>query len=118
MCWNCAGARSSDLAALLPSVSAAAKAQPAGERPRIRLLSALASLLERMSERSTLVVTLDDVHLADGSSWEALNYLSRNLADSRLLILLAAGRASWPSTRSQARWCGPSSRRGCLPGFT
>ena len=35
-------------------------------------------------------MTLDDVHLADGSSWEALNYLSRNLADFRLLVLLAA----------------------------
>jgi class 3 adenylate cyclase/ATP/maltotriose-dependent transcriptional regulator MalT len=84
------GGHVDDLAALLPSVSAAAKAQPAGDRPRIRLLSALASLLERMSERSTLVVILDDVHLGDGSSWEALNYLSRNLADSRLLVLLAA----------------------------
>jgi class 3 adenylate cyclase/DNA-binding CsgD family transcriptional regulator/tetratricopeptide (TPR) repeat protein len=84
------GGHVDDLAALLPSVSAAAKGQSGGDRPRIRLLSALASLLQRMSERSTLVVTLDDVHLADGSSWEALNYLSRNLVESRLLILLAA----------------------------
>jgi class 3 adenylate cyclase/DNA-binding CsgD family transcriptional regulator len=84
------GGHVDDLAALLPSVSAAAKAQPAGDRSRIRLLSALASLLQRMSERSTLIVTLDDVHLGDGSSWEALNYLSRNLAGSRLLVLLAA----------------------------
>ncbi len=84
------GGQVDDLAALLPSVSAAAKAHPSVDRPRIRLLSALTSLLQRMSERAPLVVTLDDVHLADGSSWEALNYLSRNLADFRLLILLAA----------------------------
>jgi ATP/maltotriose-dependent transcriptional regulator MalT len=79
-----------DLAALLPSVGAAARIEAHGERPRIRLLGALASLLQALSERSTVVVTLDDVHLADGSSWEALNYLSRNLAESRILFLLAA----------------------------
>ncbi len=84
------GGQVADLAALLPSVSAAAKAQTSDDRPRVRLLSALASLLQRMSERAPLVVTLDDVHLADGSSWEALNYLSRNLADFPLLVLLAA----------------------------
>jgi class 3 adenylate cyclase/ATP/maltotriose-dependent transcriptional regulator MalT len=84
------GGQVDDLAALLPSVSAASNSQPAGDPPRIRVLSALASLLQRMSERAPLVVTLDDVHLADGSSWEALNYLSRNLADSSLLVLLAA----------------------------
>ncbi len=79
-----------DLAALLPSVGGAARVQPGAERPRIRLLAALAGLLQRLSARSTVVVTFDDVHLADGSSWEALNYLSRNLTDSSLLILLAA----------------------------
>ena len=84
------GGHVDDLATLLPSVCAAARIQPKGERPRIRLLGALASLLERLAERATVVVTLDDVHLGDGSSWEALNYLSRNLTDSRLLILLAA----------------------------
>jgi DNA-binding CsgD family transcriptional regulator len=82
--------RADDLAALLPSVSAAAGIQPHGEPPRIRLLGALASLLQRLAARAPVVVTLDDVHLGDGSSWEALNYLSRNLNDSRLLILLAA----------------------------
>jgi ATP/maltotriose-dependent transcriptional regulator MalT len=85
----CAG-HVDDLSALLPSVSAAANIQPDGERPRIRLLGALARLLQGLSERSPVIVTLDDVHLADGSSWEALNFLSRNLADSRLFILLAA----------------------------
>jgi ATP/maltotriose-dependent transcriptional regulator MalT len=85
----CAG-HVEDLAALLPSVSAAARIQPDGERPRIRLLGALARLLQGLCERCPVIVTLDDVHLADGSSWEALNFLSRNLADSRLFILLAA----------------------------
>jgi DNA-binding CsgD family transcriptional regulator len=84
------GGHVDDLATLLPSVGAVARIQPQGEPPRIRLLGALASLLQRLATRATVVVTLDDVHLGDGSSWEALNYLSRNLTDSRLLILLAA----------------------------
>jgi DNA-binding CsgD family transcriptional regulator len=33
---------------------------------------------------------LDDVHLADASSWEALQYLANNLAESRLLVVVAA----------------------------
>ncbi len=84
------GGHVEDLASLLPSVCAAARARPDGERPRIRLLGALAALLQRLTERSIVVVTLDDIHLGDGSSWEALNYLSRNLTDARMLVLLAA----------------------------
>lgn len=84
------GGHAEDLASLLPSVRAACRSAVVGEPPRIRLLGALASLLDRMAERSEVIVVLDDVHLADGSSWEALNYLSRNLSESRLLILLVA----------------------------
>ena len=47
------GGHVDDLAALLPSVSAATKVRPSDDRPRIRLLSALASLLQRMSETSS-----------------------------------------------------------------
>ena len=83
-----------DLAALLPTVQALVPDRglemAATEPPRIRLLGALVSLLDRLSRRSVLVVNLDDVHLADGSSWEALNYLTHNLFDSRLLVLLSA----------------------------
>jgi DNA-binding CsgD family transcriptional regulator len=50
----------------------------------------LARLLGRLSLESPVVIMLDDVHLADGSSWEALNFLTRNLADCRILMLLAA----------------------------
>jgi class 3 adenylate cyclase/DNA-binding CsgD family transcriptional regulator/tetratricopeptide (TPR) repeat protein len=78
-----------DLAALLPSV-AAANPSPGAAPPLVRQLAALANLLARLSEATPLVILLDDVHLADGSSWEALNYLTRNLADRRILIMLAA----------------------------
>jgi DNA-binding CsgD family transcriptional regulator/class 3 adenylate cyclase len=85
-----------DLATLLPSARAARAARAAdgggesAEPPGIRLLGALARLLGRLSEQSPLIIVLDDVHLADGSSWEALSYLTRNLIDCRVLLLLAA----------------------------
>ena len=41
-----------------------------------------AALLDNLSQAAPVVVMLDDVHLADGSSWEALNHLARNLRDS------------------------------------
>ena len=83
------GSHVEDLAALLPSVAAAGgRAQT--EPPRVRLLGGLAILLTNLNRRAPLVVVLDDVHLADGSSWEALNYLTRNLASSSILIVLAA----------------------------
>ncbi len=79
-----------DLAALLPSARAAKGGGETAEPPGIRLLGALARLLGRLSVAAPVMIVLDDVHLADGSSWEALNYLTRNLVDCRILILLAA----------------------------
>jgi class 3 adenylate cyclase/DNA-binding CsgD family transcriptional regulator/tetratricopeptide (TPR) repeat protein len=83
-------AGAADLAALLPSVAAVNPGLGATPTPLVRQLAALANLLARLSEVSPLIIILDDVHLADGSSWEALNYLTRNLADRRILIVLAA----------------------------
>jgi class 3 adenylate cyclase/DNA-binding CsgD family transcriptional regulator len=84
------GADAADLAALLPSVAAAGAGRPVTEPPRIRLLGALANLLARLAACGPLVIVLDDVHLADGSSWEALNYLAHNLAAHPILLVLAA----------------------------
>ncbi len=85
------GPNAEDLAALLPSVAAATNPSlPIAPPPLVRQLAALANLLARLSAATPVVIILDDVHLADGSSWEALNYLTRNLADRRILIVLAA----------------------------
>jgi predicted ATPase len=86
-----AGESAHDLAVVLPSVGAAAAGhRGSGRTPRIRVLAALANLLATLSLRSTLVVVLDDVHLADGSSWEALHFLAGSLAESRILLVLTA----------------------------
>jgi class 3 adenylate cyclase/ATP/maltotriose-dependent transcriptional regulator MalT len=83
-------AGAADLAALLPSVAAVNPGLGGTPTPLVRQLAALANLLARLADAAPLVIVLDDVHLADGSSWEALNYLTRNLADRRILIVLAA----------------------------
>jgi DNA-binding CsgD family transcriptional regulator len=85
-----AGESAPDLAMILPSVGAVAGQQGPDPAPRIRVLAALARLLAALSLRSPLVVVLDDVHLADGSSWEALHFLAGSLAESRILLVLTA----------------------------
>ncbi|MGH9037523.1 MAG: ATP-binding protein [Acidimicrobiia bacterium] len=79
-----------DLAALLRSAAAAAGSTPPGEPPRSRLLEGLAVVLAHLAEVAPVVVFLDDLHLADPSSWDALHYLARNLGESRVLVVATA----------------------------
>ncbi len=81
---------SDELAALLPSVAVAVGYHVGTEPPRIRILASLAVLLERIAERSPIIFHLDDAHLADGSSWEALSYLAHNLSSSPILVVVTA----------------------------
>lgn len=94
-----------DLAVILRSASAAAGAANASppatdaaapstpdrgdqEAPSaLRLREALAVLLRSLARRQPVVVLLDDLHLADVSSWEALDYLAHNLVDARVFVL-------------------------------
>jgi class 3 adenylate cyclase len=85
-----AGPYVDDLAAVLPSVALARGSAPAAEPPRARVLDGLGAVIERLAESQPVTVILDDVHLADASSWEALNHLSRHLAGVPLLVVLAA----------------------------
>jgi len=79
-----------DLASMLRSVAAARGSAPDQEPHRYRLLQGLAVLLANMADLQPVVVILDDVHLADASSWEALQYLTRNLPGTSLLVVAAA----------------------------
>jgi DNA-binding CsgD family transcriptional regulator len=79
-----------DLAVLLRSVAAVHRSVPAHQPPRLRLLEALTMVVRNLARESPLLVVLDDVHLADASSWDALSYLTRNLSGSRLLVIAAA----------------------------
>lgn len=79
-----------DLAALLRSAAAARGSPPLGEPPRSRLLEGLAVVLANLAQVAPLLVVLDDVHMADPSSWDALHYLARNLSGCRVLVLATA----------------------------
>ena len=79
-----------DLAALLHSVATVRGSAPDREPPRGRLLQGLATALSKLAAQAPVVVFLDDAHVADASSWEALSYLARALPQSRVLALVAA----------------------------
>jgi DNA-binding CsgD family transcriptional regulator len=90
-----------DLAALIRSVAAVRGSVSAREPPRSRLLEGLAVLAANLSRRAPVLVFLDDAHLADASSWEALGYLARTIQDARVLVV-AAARPAELSERAQA----------------
>ena len=79
-----------DLAELLRSVAAVRGAAPDHAPPRFRVLDGLAVVLANIARQRPVVAVLDDVHLADDSSWQALGYLARNLAGARVLVLAVA----------------------------
>jgi hypothetical protein len=79
-----------DLAALLRSVAAVRGSVPEREPPRLRVLEGLAGVLGGLSQQGPVLVFLDDVHQADASSWEALQYLARHLSQSAVMVIAAA----------------------------
>lgn len=79
-----------DLAGLLRSVAVVRGSVPEREPPQLQLLQGLAGALSNLARQNTVIVVLDDVHLADSSSWEALSYLVHNLPEGRLFIVAAA----------------------------
>jgi DNA-binding SARP family transcriptional activator len=80
-----------DLACLLRTVAAVRGSVPEAAPPSFRVLQGLASLLAELAARQPVLILLDDVHLADPSSWDELQYLIGNVRDARLLVV-AAGR--------------------------
>ena len=86
------GASLAELATLLTTVEAAAGGfdRAALAPQRWRLLEALVDLFDHLSADRPMLVVLDDVHLADVSSWEALRYLGRRLSDAPLAVVATA----------------------------
>lgn len=79
-----------DLAGLLRSVAVLRGSAPDREAPRLKLLEAIADLLVGLTRGAPVMVVLDDVQLADASSWELLGYLGRTLARAPLLVVMTA----------------------------
>ena len=75
---------------LAPYLSVLPPGDGNGASQRGRVLEAMTDLLRTLTDDAPLLVCLDDVHLADFSSWEALRYVSRRLTTRPLCILLTA----------------------------
>jgi DNA-binding NarL/FixJ family response regulator/tetratricopeptide (TPR) repeat protein len=82
-----------ELGALLPGLGgepedgAAAEQRPADAQPR--LFEALLAALDRLAADAPLLLILEDVHWADRSTRDFLAFLSRNLAEERVLAVLS-----------------------------
>ncbi len=84
------GGFADDLAGLLPTVAAVTGSQPSGELARLRLLEGLARILDGLARARPLIAVLDDVHLADPSSWDVLRHAARRFPDLPLLVVATA----------------------------
>ena len=82
------GGITDDLAGLCRSVAAARGGAPGAEVPRTRLLEGVAVAMRNLAAQAPVVAVLDDAHLADASSWEAIHYLARNASASPVLLVV------------------------------
>ncbi len=104
-----------ELAQVFPQLGAGQAPPETGDQAqaRLRLFESFVALLDLWAGASTLLVVLDDVHWADSSTRELLEYAARRLAKSRVM-LLATYRSDeldrlHPLTRAVQTW-----RRGGL----
>ena len=81
------GRRLVDLRELLPSIADALETSRGPAPSRLRILEALRSLLEALAAPRPVILAIDDLHLADPSSWECLNYLARNPPAAAVLLV-------------------------------
>ncbi|MGZ4314221.1 MAG: BTAD domain-containing putative transcriptional regulator [Gaiellaceae bacterium] len=86
------GTGASDLAQLLPELrelfpDLSEPASLESENARFRLFESVTLFLRRAAKSNPLVVVLDDLHAADEPSLLLLQFLVRDLGDSRLLIV-------------------------------
>ena len=58
--------------------------------PPTHVREALTIVLANLAREQPVVVLLDDMHLADASSWETLDYVAHNMIDNRVLVLVCA----------------------------
>jgi DNA-binding SARP family transcriptional activator/tetratricopeptide (TPR) repeat protein len=85
-----------DLAALTPELAASApgRAEAPPELERARLFEAVVALVEWAAAGDPLLLVMEDLHVADGSSLELAGYVARRL--STLPVLLVATHRDHP----------------------
>ena len=75
----------SDVRERLPGLPAAPTLDP--EQARFRLFDSISAFLKTASQRQPMVLVLDDLHWADKPSLLLLQFVARELAGSRLLLM-------------------------------
>ena len=75
----------SELKERLPDLPPPPSLEP--EQARFRLFDSVTTFLKNASKRQPLVVVLDDLHWADKPSLLLLQFLARDLKDSRILVV-------------------------------
>ena len=81
------GPARSELVRLLPELGDA----PAGEATpasQTRLFELLLGLFHRLGQEAPVLLVIEDVHWADRSTWDLLDFVVRNLRDERLLLVI------------------------------
>jgi tetratricopeptide (TPR) repeat protein len=81
------GQRYAPLVALLPELREVWEEVVEPDQEQARLREAVYELLETISARAPLLLVLDDVQWADGSSCEMLGYIARRLSNRRIALL-------------------------------
>ena len=83
------GPTAGELAQLFPQLADGPPKAPEGDpaQAKLRLFESVVTLLELWAQNRGLLLVLDDVHWADGSTRELLDYAARRLAQSRVMLL-------------------------------
>lgn len=82
------GAAAAELATLFPRLGrAATSALDDPSQSKLRLFEAVLQLLEYIAHPSGIVIVLEDLHWADASTRELLDYITRRLGRARILVL-------------------------------
>jgi predicted ATPase len=83
------GATAGKLAQLFPRLADGPPQAPAGDpaQAKLRLFESVVALLELWACNRGVLIVLDDIHWADSSTRELLDYAARRLVRSRVMIL-------------------------------
>ncbi|MEA2467908.1 MAG: eukaryotic-like serine/threonine-protein kinase, partial [Thermoleophilaceae bacterium] len=76
-----------DLQDMIPGLRTAASQSLEPEQARFRFFDSITTFLKNVAMREPLVLFLDDLHWADGPSLRLLQFIARELSDSRLLVV-------------------------------
>jgi class 3 adenylate cyclase len=84
------GAARYELAQLFPQLATGGAGSPPGDpsQAKMRLFESIVSLLSIAAQRTGLLLVIEDIHWAESSSRELLDYLARRLRVLRIMVLV------------------------------